>query len=158
MSVTRPIDRMRDLGVELLRAGATSASTEDRFRVPNGARLSEEAMRACEVATRHGAFAALFHWSAHWAESGLPTLVVAQMLAASLAATAVPDDVATHLEPPWRAFAVSLPYGLFSGVSDDGARMSVAYAHVMWHRGRGRIVATDGAGNAWSSGTCSGCP
>lgn len=60
--------------------------------------------------------------SARWYDQGLPVIRVGHKYAAALAATHTGKVDLSDLLPPWNAFLIELPYGLFTILDDDSGK------------------------------------
>jgi hypothetical protein len=61
--------------------------------------------------------------AARWYDQGLPEISIGHKLAASLAATGLPQTSLEFVIPPWRAFTVRLPTDLFQTQDEKLSRM-----------------------------------
>lgn len=64
-------------------------------------------------------------WAARWAGLGCPHVVLGHKLAASLMATATPEEVAEGLTLPWPAFVIAVPERLLEIPAPGAASASV---------------------------------
>ena len=56
----------------------------------------------------------IYFGAARWADQGFPTITMGERFAAALCATEVPEEMYGDLKPPWKAFVVEIPAGLFT--------------------------------------------
>lgn len=79
----------------------------DRLKNTVGKRVSNSEVHSLEGVC-------LLLCSARWVQQGSPTIILDDLLAASLMATDIGLESAELIEPPWKAFSIEIPPGLIT--------------------------------------------